>query len=102
MRSMLIVAGEIRTPERDKYLAAVKSTVAATLANDVGCQAYAFTPDPDDPTLVRLFEIWDDADCLRNHAQSAHMATWQAVKATLNVTDATLTKYEISASSPLG
>ena len=78
MRSMLIVAGEIRTPERDKYLAAVKSTVAATLANDVGCQAYAFTPDPDDPTLVRLFE------------------------ATLNVTDATLTKYEISASSPLG
>jgi quinol monooxygenase YgiN len=99
---MLIVAGEIRTPERDQYLEAVKSTVAATLANDAGCQTYAFTPDPDDPTLLRLFEIWDNADCLRNHAQAPHMAKWQALKATLKVTEAKLTKYEVSSASPLG
>ena len=44
---------------RDQFLAAVAPLVAATLLED-GCHTYAFTPDPDDADLIRLYELWDD------------------------------------------
>ncbi len=99
---MLIVAGEIRMQPgtRGQFFEAVAPMVAATL-QEPGCHRYAFTPDPDDDDLIRLFELWDDADALDGHMASPHMATWRARGATLPVASRDLHVYEVASSRPL-
>lgn len=100
---MLIIAGTITVEpdHRAALLEAVAPMVAATL-DEAGCQAYAFTPDPDDPALVRLYELWDDEEALAGHFASAHMAEWRRRSAELPVTGRDIMKYTISAVEPLG
>lgn len=99
---MLIVAGTIEVdPEhRQAMLEAVAPMVAATLTEE-GCQAYAFSPDPDDPALVRLFELWDDQASLDAHFASEHMAAWQARAADLPIRGRDITKYLVSGTGTL-
>jgi quinol monooxygenase YgiN len=100
---MLIVAGEIRMQSgtRDQFLAAVGSLVAATLLEH-GCQTYAFTPDPDDADLIRLYELWDDEESLTAHLGSPHIAAWQSTSAELPILSADLFKYTVTDAVPLG
>ncbi len=100
---MLIVAGEIRMQPgtRQQFLDAVAPVVAATCA-ERGCRQYAFTPDPDDADLIRLYELWDDESCLLDHLDSAHIAGWRVTSATLPVASRNLHRYDIGAVSPLG
>lgn len=99
---MLIVAGEIRmqADTRDQFLAAVGPLVAATLL-EPGCHAYAFTPDPDDADLIRLYELWDDEESLGGHMRSPHIAEWRATSAGLPILSADLTKYTVTDAVPL-
>ncbi len=99
---MLIVAGTITIDpdQRDRMLEAVKPMVSATL-EEPGCRAYAFTPDPNDPGLVRLYELWDDEEALSSHFESSHMATWQAASADLAITSRDIAKYTISDVGPV-
>jgi len=62
---MLIIAGDIRMQPgtRQQFFDAVAPMVTETLL-EPGCRAYAFTPDPDDDDLIRLWELWDDEDAL--------------------------------------
>ncbi len=100
---MLIVAGEIRTAPgtRDDFLDAVAPMVEATL-REPGCRAYAFTPDPTDATLIRLWELWDDEEALAGHFASAHMADWQARARELAVTGRAIHKYTVAEATELG
>lgn len=100
---MLIVAGEIRVRSggRDRVLAAVRPLVAATLLED-GCHTYAFTPDPDDDDLIRLYERWDDEAALAAHLASEHIAEWRTTSASLPILSADITKYTVSEGVPLG
>ncbi|MCP3992040.1 MAG: antibiotic biosynthesis monooxygenase [Actinomycetia bacterium] len=99
---MLIIAGTltIDAGHREAMLEAVAPMVAATLT-EPGCRAYAFTPDPTDPGLVRLYELWDSEDALAGHFASAHMAEWQARAATLPITGRDIAKYTISEVGPV-
>ncbi|MEO6652902.1 MAG: putative quinol monooxygenase [Ilumatobacteraceae bacterium] len=99
---MLIIAGEIRMEPgtRAQFFEAVAPMVTATL-QESGCQTYAFTPDPDDADLVRLYELWDDDESLQGHFDSAHMAEWRARSADLPVTGRNLHRYTISEATPL-
>ncbi len=99
---MLIIAGEIRMEPgtRDQFFEAVAPMVAATL-EEPGCRTYAFTPDPTDGDLVRLYELWTDDESLQGHFESQHMAEWRARSAALPVADRNLHKYTISDSIPL-
>jgi len=99
---MLIIAGEIRMEPgtRDQFFEAVAPMVAATL-DEPGCRTYAFTPDPNDGDLVRLYELWDDDDALQGHFESQHMAEWRARSARLPVTARNLHKYTISETTRL-
>lgn len=94
---MLIVAGtiEVDPDHRDAMLAAVAPMVTATRA-ERGCRAYAFSPDPDDPGLVRLFELWDDQAALDAHFASDHMAAWQETAAGLPIRGRDISKYLVS------
>jgi quinol monooxygenase YgiN len=100
---MIIVAGEIRMHPgaRASFFELVAPMVAATL-REPGCSTYAFTPDPDDDDLIRLFEVWDSAESLASHFASEHMATWQLCRATLAMASSSLTKYHVSSTEPLG
>lgn len=99
---MLIVAGSITTEPggREIFLDAVRPMVAATLT-EPGCREYAFTPDPDDPDRILLYELWDDQDALEGHFASDHMAAWQAASADLPVSGADIKKYTISDVGPV-
>lgn len=101
-RRMLIVAGSILTEDdgRDVFLTAVKPMVAATL-EEPGCCEYAFTPDPNDPNRILLYELWDDQDALDGHFVSDHMAQWQQDSKGLPVVGADIKKYTISEVGPV-
>jgi len=100
---MLIIAGTLTVDaeHRGAMLDSVKPMVEATLAES-GCQAYAFTPDPDDPGLVRLYELWDDEEALAGHMASDHMAAWRKRAADLSITGRDIKKYTISDVARLG
>jgi quinol monooxygenase YgiN len=100
---MLIVAGEIRMQSgtRDQFLTAVKPLVAATLLED-GCHTYAFSPDPDDDDLIRLYELWDDEASLAAHLASEHIAEWRTTSASLPILSADIVKYTVTEGVPLG
>ncbi len=99
---MLIVAGEIRVQSgtRDQYFEAVAAMVAATVAEE-GCRAYAFTPDPGDDELIRLYELWDSEQALARHMASSHMAKWRQRSSSLPVISRDLKCYTISDVRPL-
>lgn len=99
---MLIIAGTITVDpdHRDAMLEAVAPMVAASRA-EAGCREYVFTPDPDDPAVIRLFELWDGEDALTEHFASKHMAEWRARSADLPVQGRDLMKYTVSGSVPL-
>ena len=99
---MLIVAGEFRMQPgtRDRFFEAVAPMVEATLT-ERGCAAYAFTPDPNDDDLVRLWELWDDEDALAGHFASAHMAAWRERAAALPIVSRVVDKYTVSEVTPL-
>jgi quinol monooxygenase YgiN len=100
---MLIVAGSIIAEPggREPFLIAVQPMVSATL-EEVGCQEYAFTPDPSDGNRVLLYELWDDQAALDAHFSSAHMAAWQETRKGLAVASASIKKYLISSVADLG
>ena len=100
---MLIVAGFVTTEDesaRDAFLAAAKPMVAATRA-EPGCQEYAFSPDPDDPTRIMLFELWDDQAALDAHFATTHMAEFQGRMAGIAVAGREIKKYTISGVGPV-
>ncbi len=99
---MLIVAGSITTEDggRDRFLTAVSSMVAATLA-EPGCREYAFTSDPNDSNRILLYELWDDQEALDAHFASDHMAQWQLRRKDLPVVGSDIKKYTISAVGPV-
>jgi quinol monooxygenase YgiN len=99
---MVIVAGEIRmhAGTRHEFLTAVAPLVAATLLED-GCHTYAFTPDPDDADLIRLYELWEDDASLAAHLASAHIGEWATTSATLPIVSADVMKYTVTDAAPL-
>lgn len=94
---MLIVAGEFRMQPgtRDQFFEAVAPMVEATLTEP------AFTPDLDDPDLIRLWELWDDEKALARHFASAHMAEWRERSAVLPVVSRVINKHTVADVSPL-
>lgn len=100
---MLIIAGEfrMRPGTRDRFFEAVAPMVEAT-STEPGCRAYAFTPDPVDDDLVRLWELWDGEEALAGHMASEHMAAWRERSADLPIVSRVVHKYTVAEVTPLG
>ncbi|MDH3298874.1 MAG: antibiotic biosynthesis monooxygenase [Acidimicrobiia bacterium] len=75
---MLIVAGTFTTApgERDRVLDLARDVMAATRQEE-GCHEYVFSPDVDDPDLIRLYELWDGQEQLDAHLRTPHIAAWR-------------------------
>jgi quinol monooxygenase YgiN len=99
---MLIVAGSITAEVggRDAFLAAVRPMVAAT-HTEPGCREYVFSPDPDHPNRLLLFELWDDQAALDAHFATEHMAEFQRKVADIAIVGREIKKYTISDVGPV-
>lgn len=81
---MLIVAGTFTTApgERDRVLDLAGDVMASTRQED-GCHEYVFSPDVDDPDLIRLYELWDGQEQLDAHLETPHITAWRNASADL-------------------
>lgn len=76
---MLIVTGTMQVPpEGIEAMKAAAAEVAAATRAEKGCRVYAFWQSVEEPTTFRVYEEWDDLDCLKAHGKSAHIATYRA------------------------
>ena len=103
VKPMIIVAGTFRMQpgSRSRFLEQVAPMVAASL-EEPGCRVYAFTPDPDDADLIRLYELWDHQEALDQHFASEHMAAWQERAASLPIMSRDIMCYTVTDARPLG
>ena len=99
---MLIVAGSITTEDghRDAFLTSVGPMVAAT-HTEPGCREYVFSPDPDDPNRLLVFELWDDQAALDAHFATEHMAEFRREVADIPIAGRDIKKYTISDVGPV-
>lgn len=100
---MIIVAGTFRMQpgSRSRFFEEVAPMVAASL-EEPGCRVYAFTPDPVDADLIRLYELWDHQEALNQHFASDHMAAWKERAASLPIVSREIMCYTVTDARPLG
>jgi quinol monooxygenase YgiN len=86
--NMLIVTGTMTVAQGG---VAPMKEAAGIMARETraekGCRVYAFWQDVEDPTRFRVYEEWDDMDCLKAHGKSAHMAQYRDKLAAIGVLD---------------
>jgi quinol monooxygenase YgiN len=100
---MIVIAGSVhvRPEARERAVAVALAMAKATMAEE-GCRAYRFSADLADPTLFYLHEEWDDALALGRHFATPHMATFRAELPALLAAAPAFTRFEVSASAPMG
>lgn len=98
----VIVTGKINIDpaNRDAFMAAATAVMDGTRAEE-GCIEYVFTCDTHDDGMIRLFEMWESADNLGPHMQSAHIAEFFGIVADLGDVNQTITMYEVGEETPL-
>ncbi len=100
---MLIISGTmtIEADKRDALLAAAHDLMAAT-RQEKGCHSYTLVADPIDANVVRIFEQWEDDDCLGSHMKQTHMAAFGEKMGKIGgVQGVDLQKHVIASSGPL-
>lgn len=92
---MLLVIGHLRFPvdARAGVIAALAAVIAASRA-EPGCLFYDFAEDVLEPGLFRVSEGWRDADSLRGHFASPHMATFRAAREALGLIERVVEVHE--------
>lgn len=100
---MLIVTGHLElNPENlDAARTAILAMVAETVKED-GCQTYEFSQVVGTVSTFRVYEEWDDAAALAEHAKSSHMAVFRAAVGEAGVFSRSLWTIEAGTKSPLG
>ena len=56
----------------DEFLPIMRKNAAASLANEAGCHQFDITQDPQAPTKIFLYELYDDAAAFDLHKQARH------------------------------
>jgi quinol monooxygenase YgiN len=93
----IVVAGTVRLPPENLERASphIRSYVNACRRED-GCVLFSFAEDMVEPGLLRVFEIWRDAEALERHKTSPHVAAWRALWPELGLHGRALTRFEIA------
>jgi len=63
---------EIDPESLDTFLTIIKNNASDSLANEVGCHQFDITQDPDNPTKIFLYELYDDAAAFDLHKKASH------------------------------
>jgi quinol monooxygenase YgiN len=97
----VIVAGTLRMPPGrfDEIAPHVQAYVAACRREE-GCIEFSFAQDVSDPSLFRIFEIWENQHALSRHGASAHVAAWRTLWPSLGLHDRNLRTYPVADAPP--
>jgi quinol monooxygenase YgiN len=61
-----------------------------------GCLTYAFSVDVNDPSMVRITELWKSMQDLEAHFATAHMAEFRQAVGALQPTSLKVKAYEVA------
>jgi len=99
----VVVAGWIDYDPVDRAAALdAFAVVVAESRKEPGCIDYAFTPDPEVPGRVRVFEHWVDDAALTEHLTLPHVRALRAATAGLTRTGRQMTHHTVAVSRPMG
>ncbi len=99
----VIVSGWIDfAPEHREEALRHFSQVAAASRQEPGCLDYVFSPDPDVPGRVRVFEHWDTDASLTGHLTLPHVLRLREAIAPLARTGRSMTHSTVALSRPMG
>ena len=54
------------------FLPLMQKNAMESLASEVGCHQFDITQDPQNPTKIFLYELYDDAAAFETHKQASH------------------------------
>lgn len=99
---MIIVSGAMQlNPDHvGQALGHVRPLLAAT-RSEPGNREYGFWLDPDVPGSIHLYEEWETQEAIDAHNASPHLAAFMEVMATLEITSASITQFEITSATKL-
>ena len=63
---------EIDPVSLDTVLALMQKNASVSLANETGCHQFDITQDPQNPTKLFLYELYEDAAAFETHKQARH------------------------------
>jgi quinol monooxygenase YgiN len=69
---VLVVELEIDPAQLEQFKAAIKENGETAVRAEPGCRSFNAVFEKDNPTRVRLFEVYDSADAFKAHLESAH------------------------------
>src|SRR3712207_3740110 len=100
--SAVIVSGwiDFDPADRQEALRAFADVVAKS-REESGCIDYVFSPDPDDPARVRVFEHWVSDAALTEHLTLPHVQALRAAISGLTRTGRQMTHHTIAVSRPM-
>jgi len=99
---MIVLAGTVRiAPGRvSDALPHLKAMVEAT-RGEPGCLQFAFSFDVHDAHLVRIFEVFRDADALAAHRATPHFAAWRASWDGAGIGDREMMRFDVTDAAPI-
>lgn len=99
----VIVSGwiDFAPGDREEALRHFAEVVAAS-RQEPGCLDYVFSPDPDVPGRVRVFEHWDSDASLTEHLTLPHVLRLRDAIAPLTRTGRSMTHSTVAVSRPMG
>ncbi len=101
----VVVAGTIgfaSQAARDGAVAGSVELQRSTRDTEPGCLAYCFGPDPVDPTVVQVYELWADEASLAAHFEHPNYTAMRAVLRAFPRSGMSSTaKYRCDATAPV-
>lgn len=99
----VIVSGwiDFEPADREQALRHFADVVAVS-RQEPGCLDYVFSPDPDVPGRIRVFEHWSSDAALTEHLGLPHVARLRDAIAPLHRTGRSMTHSTVAVSRPMG
>ena len=63
---------EVDLASLDAFLTIMEKNASDSLANEVGCHQFDIAQDPQNPTKIFLYELYDDAVAFEQHKKASH------------------------------
>ncbi len=92
---MIVISGLFRLDNgvTDEVLDACRAVMEATQSEE-GCIDYAFSADPLDGQVLRVFEMWEDEESLNKHFSTPHVDIFRKAMGAWAMSQREIKKFE--------
>ena len=101
---MIIVVAKIRfntEAERDRAVARAEPVQRATREEEPGCHDYCFAADPCEPTVIQVYELWEDSDSLVAHFEHPNYQAMVELMTEVGFVESTNRAYLVERDEPV-